>query len=346
MAHIGPMNAMPPKPESWVRVGPNGLYVEPGGFHVDPTRPVDRAVVTHGHADHARPNNKAVLATPETLAIMRVRYGEEAGGSLQPLALGETLRIGDVDVRLAPAGHVLGSAQVVLEYRGSRVVVSGDYKRGADPTCAPFEPVRCDAFITEATFGLPVFRHPTPGHEIGRLLHSLDLFPERAHLVGTYALGKCQRVLALLRQAGHDAPIYLHGALQNLCDLYEAHGVALGDLRPVAGTGKAELAGKIVLAPPSAIADRWSRRMPDPVVAAASGWMRVRQRAKQRGVELPLIISDHADWDELCATLEEVDAPEVWVTHGREEALVHQAGLQGRRARALAMVGYEEDDSA
>ncbi len=344
MPHIPTMHVLPPKPESWVRVGPNGLYVEPGGFHVDPTRPVDRAVVTHGHADHARPNNHAVLATPETLAIMRVRFGQEAGGELQPLGLGETMRIGDVDVRLMPAGHVLGSAQVVLEYHGSRVVVSGDYKRGADPTCAPFEPVGCDAFITEATFGLPVFRHPTPEHEIGRLLHSLALFPERAHVVGTYALGKCQRVLALLRRAGHDAPIYLHGALQKLCDLYEAHGVALGTLRPVAGTTKAELAGKIVLAPPSAIADRWSRRLPDPVVAAASGWMRVRQRARQRGVELPLIISDHADWDELCTTLEEVDAPEVWVTHGREEALVHQAGLQGRRARALAMIGFEEDD--
>lgn len=340
------MQGSPPKPESWVRVGPNGLFVEPGGFHVDPSRAVDRAVITHGHADHARPNNRSVLATPETLAIMRVRYGEEAGGALQPLGLGDTIRIGEVDVRLVPAGHVLGSAQVVLTYRGSRVVVSGDYKRGADPTCLPFEPVPCDVFITEATFGLPVFRHPPPEREIGKLLHSLALFPERAHVVGTYGLGKCQRVLALLRQAGHDAPIYLHGALRNLCDLYEAHGVALGDLRPVAGAEKAEMAGRIVLAPPSAIADRWSRRLPDPVVAAASGWMRVRQRAKQRGVELPLIISDHADWDELTATLEEVDAPEIWVTHGREEALVHQAGLQGRRARALAMVGFEEDDGA
>ncbi len=346
MSHIRLMQLSPPRPESWVRAGPNGLFVEPGGFHVDPTRAVERAVITHGHADHARPNNHSVLATAETLAIMRVRYGEEAGRSLQPLGLGEPIRIGEVDVRLVPAGHVLGSAQVVLQYRGSRVVVSGDYKRGPDPTCLPFEPVNCDVFITEATFGLPVFRHPPPEQEIGKLLHSLALFPERAHVVGTYGLGKCQRVLALLRQAGHDAPIYLHGALQNLCDLYEAHGVALGELRPVAGTEKADMAGQIVLAPPSAIADRWSRRLPDPVVAAASGWMRVRQRAKQRGVELPLIISDHADWDELTQTLEDVDAPEVWVTHGREEALVHQAGLQGRRARALSMVGFEEDDGA
>ncbi|NNG04422.1 MAG: ligase-associated DNA damage response exonuclease [Inquilinus sp.] len=335
-----------PRPESWIRVVPEGLYVAPGGFFVDPVRPVERAVVTHGHADHARPDNRHVLATPETLAIMRARYGEAAGSALQPMSFDEPLTIGGVTVRLVPAGHVLGSAQVVLEYRGSRVVVSGDYKRGADPTCRPFEPVACDVFVTEATFGLPVFRNPAPEHEIGRLLSSLALFPERSHLVGVYALGKCQRVIALLRQAGYAAPLYLHGALQALCDLYETQGVALGALRPVAGASKAELAGKIVLAPPSAVADRWSRRMPDPVIAAASGWMRVRQRARQRGVELPLIISDHADWDELTATIEEVDAPEIWVTHGREEALVHHATLRGRRARALALVGFEEDEGA
>ena len=224
----------------------------PGGFFVDPVRPVERAVVTHGHADHARPNNQKVLATAETLAIMRARYGEAAGAALQPLALGETLVIGEVSVRLVPAGHVLGSAQVVLLYRGSRVVVSGDYKRGADPTCLPFEPVACDVFVTEATFGLPVFRHPAPAHEIGRLLRSLALFPERSHLVGVYALGKCQRVIALLRQAGYDRPLYLHGALSALCELYQRHGVDLGELRPVAGVAKADLAGQIVLAPPSA----------------------------------------------------------------------------------------------
>jgi putative mRNA 3-end processing factor len=338
------MPTLAPHPETWLRGVSGGLYCEPGDFFIDPTRPVDRAVVTHGHGDHARPGNKHVLATRETLAIMRARYGDDAGASLQEAAYGETVTIGAVSVKLCPAGHVLGSAQAVIEYQGSRVVVSGDYKRRRDPTCALFEPQQCDVFVTEATFGLPVFRHPPDRHEIDRLLHSLVLFPERCQLVGVYALGKCQRLIALLREAGYDAPIYLHGALIALCELYESFGVALGPLLPVMGAAKAELVGKIVLAPPGATADRWSRRLPDPVAAMASGWMRVKQRAKARGVELPLVISDHADWDELTQTLADVGAPEIWVTHGREEALVHYATGVGLKARALALVGYEDEE--
>ena len=333
-----------PRPESWLKVTEAGLYCEPADAYVDPARPVPRAVVTHGHADHARPDNGAVLATPETLAIMRARYGERAGAGQQALGYGERLEIGGVSIRFAPAGHVLGSAQAVLEWRGCRVVVSGDYKRRPDPTCAGFEVVPCDLFITEATFGLPVFRHPDDGEEIEKLLASQRAFPERAHLVGAYALGKAQRLLALLRRAGYDRTIYLHGALERLTGLYESLGVALGPLAPVAGLDKAALAGEIVLAPPSALADRWSRRLPEPVTAMASGWMRVRARARQRGAELPLIVSDHADWDELTATLAEVGAPEVWVTHGSEDALVHHAGLQGIRARALALIGRGEEE--
>ena len=333
-----------PRPETWIRKSSAGLYCEPGDFHVDPVHPVPRAVITHGHGDHARSGNEQVLATPDTIAIMQERYGEAAGASLQPLAYGETVTAGDVTVRLAPAGHVLGSAQIVLEYRGSRVVVSGDYKRRPDPTCAPFDPCTCDVFITEATFGLPVFRHPPDAREIDKLLHSLALFPERSHLVGVYALGKCQRVLALLRQAGYEEPVYLHGALIKLTELYESLGVRLGPVLPLSGVAREALKGRIVLAPPSAIADIWSRRLPDPVVAMASGWMRVRQRAKARGVELPLVISDHADWDELTATIDEVAAEEIWVTHGREEALVHHATKQGYRARALTLAGFEEDE--
>ena len=333
-----------PRPESWLRVTPSGLYCEPGDFFIDPTQAVERAVVTHGHGDHARPGNAHVLATPETLAIMRQRYGDEAGGALQALGYGEAVTVSGVGVTLVPAGHVLGSAQAVLDYQGSRVVVSGDYKRRRDPTCVPFQPVSCDVFITEATFGLPVFRHPPDGHEIDKLLHSLRLYPERCQLVGVYALGKCQRVIALLREAGYDAPIYIHGALAGLCELYEQHGVALRPLLPATGAAKAELAGKIVLAPPGATADRWSRRLPDPVSALASGWMRVKQRAKARGVELPLVISDHADWDELTQTLTAVGAPEIWVTHGNEEALVHYAAGIGLKARALALLGYEAEE--
>jgi putative mRNA 3-end processing factor len=307
-------------------------------------RPVDRAVVTHAHSDHARPGHQAVLATPATLALMAARLGERMAPAQQPLRFGESLHIGEVSLRLEPAGHVLGSAQVVIDYRGSRAVVSGDYKRQPDPTCDPFLPVACDVFVTEATFALPVFRHPSPGHEIARLLASLRLFPERTHVVGCYALGKCQRLIALLREAGWDGPIYLHGALAPLCAIYERHGIALGDLRPATVAKKAELAGAIVLAPPSAVTDRWARRLAEPVVAMASGWMRVRQRARSRGVELPLVISDHADWDALNTTIDEVGAPEVWVTHGREEALIHCVEARGIRGRALRLLGYGDED--
>jgi len=182
--------------------------------------------------------------------------------------------------------------------------------------------------------------------EIAKLLGSVALFPHRTHVVGCYALGKCQRLIALLRQAGWDGPIWLHGALASLCRVYEARGVTLGDLRLATVAAKDELAGAIVLAPPSAVTDRWARRLADPVVAIASGWMRVRQRARSRGVELPLVISDHADWDELNATIDEVGAPEVWVTHGREEALIHAAAARGIRGRALRLVGYGEEDEA
>jgi putative mRNA 3-end processing factor len=331
------------KPESWVRVVPQGIYIEPGQFFIDPVRGVERAVVTHGHADHARPGSKHVLATSQTLAIMQTRYGEGAGQG-QALSYNQPIEINGVKLWLAPAGHVLGSAQVVVEWNGCRVVISGDYKRRYDPTCALFEVVPCDVFVTEATFGLPVFRHPSDADEIAKVLRSLVLFPERAHLIGVYALGKCQRVIALLRRAGYDRPIYIHGALVALCNLYRQLGVELGDLRLASEATTEEMKGQIVLSPPAADTDRWSRRLPDPITAVASGWMRVRQRARQRGVELPLVISDHADWDELLLTIEEVQAPEIWVTHGREEALIHAAGLMGKRARALALVGYEDEE--
>jgi len=325
----------------WIDPQPHGIHVKPADAWIDPSRPSPRALVTHGHADHARGGHDAVWATAETLAIMEARYGPQAG---HPVGYGETMRMGDVDIRFVPAGHVLGSAQIVLEYRGETIVVSGDYKRRPAPTCAPFEPVPCDVFVTEATFGLPVFRHPETGDEIDKLTAALHANPDRCVLVGAYALGKAQRVIAELRARGFDDPIYLHGALQRLCDLYVAHGVDLGVLRPATGVPKAELKGRIVLAPPGALNDRWSRRLPDPITAMASGWMRVRQRAVQRNVELPLILSDHADWDELTDTLTEIAPKEVWVTHGREEALVHWCMTRQIKARALALIGYEDED--
>lgn len=333
-----------PHPDTWLKPLPQGLFCEPGGFFIDPVRAVDRAVVTHGHSDHARPGHGAVLAHRDTLAVMRARLGAGAGVAQQALAWGEAVTINGVTVWLQPAGHVLGSAQVAIEYNGSRAVVSGDYKRAADPTCEAFVPIACDVFVTEATFALPVFHHPPPQQEIGKLLASRNLFPDRTHVVGCYALGKCQRVIALLRQAGWEAPIFLHGALLRMCEIYEQQGVKLGPLLPATAAAKAELRGALVLAPPGAIADRWVNRLTDPVVAMASGWMAVRQRAKARGVELPLILSDHADWDALNTTIDEVGAPEIWVTHGREDALIHAAGLRGVRGRALRLLGYGEED--
>jgi putative mRNA 3-end processing factor len=326
--------------ERWLRPEAAGLYCVPGGFYVDPHHPVEKAVITHGHSDHARAGHAHVLATAETIDVMRVRLG--LGGQRQAVGFGERLRIGDVDVWLAPAGHILGSAQVVMEYQGQRAVVSGDYKRRADPTCSGFEVVPCDVFVTEATFALPVFVHEPDHVEVNKLLISLRNFSDRTHQIGVYGLGKCQRLIKLLRNAGYDETIWLHGAMKPICDLYVQHGVDLGDLKLVSEATDS-LVGKIVLCPPSAIGDRWSRRFSDPIPAFASGWMRIRARARQRGVELPLIISDHADWPELVQTIKDVGAGEIWITHGRDDALTVQCQAMGLTARALSMVGFDEE---
>mgnify|MGYP001398926719 CR=1 FL=1 len=324
---------------------PEGLYCPAGDFFVDPVRPVERALITHGHSDHARPGHARVLATRQTLDIMRLRYGDGFAGSTQPAEFGETIRAGEAEVTFHPAGHVLGSAQIAVACGGLRIVASGDYKRGVDPTAQTFEVVPCDVFITEATFGLPVFRHPPAAEEVRKLLDSVAAFPERTHLVGAYALGKAQRVIRLLRDNGYERPIYIHGALQKLCDYYLSEGIDLGPLAPATleGPDRRSFAGEIVVGPPSAFSDRWARRFADPLAAFASGWMRIRQRAKQRGVELPLIISDHSDWDELTDTIRETGAGEVWVTHGREEALVRWCQLEGIAAKALHLVGFEDE---
>jgi putative mRNA 3-end processing factor len=331
------------KPADLLHPRPEGLYCPPGGFFIDPVRPVERALITHGHADHARAGHGSVLATRETLGIMAVRYGEAFAGATQEARLGERLAINGVAVRFHPAGHVLGSAQIAVEAGGTRIVVSGDYKRAADPTCRPFEVVPCDVFVSEATFGLPIFRHPDAADEIARLLASTRLFPERAHLVGAYSLGKAQRIIGLIRQAGYERPIHLHGAMEKLTAFYQSEGIDLGETTPVRAADRAKLKGEIILCPPGSLQDLWSRKFPDPVAAFASGWMQTRARARQRGVELPLVVSDHADWPDLCRTITETGCSELWVTHGQEDALVHWAGTQGLRAKPLNLVGYGED---
>lgn len=331
---------------NWVKSESSGLSVLPAQAMIDPVSPQPLALITHGHADHARAGHEHVVATPQTLDIMSVRYGQNFAKSVTPLDYGEVLQLGDVQVSMAPAGHVLGSAQILIEHQGQRLVAAGDYKRAVDPTCQPFQVVPCDVFITEATFALPVFRHPSPETEIEKLLQAKYLFPERTILVGAYALGKAQRIIAMLRQAGYNQPIYIHGALQKLCDLYERHGVDLGPLLPAsagqAGKAQPELVGQIVIAPPSAFASKWAQRLTDPLFAFASGWMQVRQRARQRGVELPIILSDHADWPDLLSTLSQINPKEVWITHGREDALLYACSQLGITARALSLVGYEE----
>jgi putative mRNA 3-end processing factor len=332
------------RPEDILVRSPSGICCKRGGFHIDPTRPVERAIITHAHSDHARAGHGAVLATQETLDLMRLRYGDNFAGASQALRYGESLDLGGAKVTLHPAGHILGSAQVAVEVDDLRVVASGDYKNAPDPTCTAFELVACDLFITEATFALPVFRHGDPRAEIEKLLHSVALFPERAHLVGAYSLGKAQRLIALIRQAGYDAPIYLHSAMEKITYYYVSRGIRLGELRLARGASKAALAGTITICPPSALNDLWTRRFPDPVAAFASGWMRVRARARQQGVSLPLVISDHADWDGLTATIGATGAAEVWVTHGQEDALVHWSATRGLKARPLDIVGYGEEE--
>jgi putative mRNA 3-end processing factor len=332
------------RPEDLLLPTPSGVCCKLGGFFIDPTRPVDKAVITHGHSDHARRGHGAVLATQETLDVMRLRYGEDFAGSAQAVRYGETVTLGGAKVTFHPAGHVLGSAQIAVECKDLRIVASGDYKDVPDPTCARFELVPCDVFITEATFGLPVFRHPDAAAEIRKLLHSVTVFPERAHLLGVYSLGKAQRVMALLREAGYERPIYIHGALDTLTRYYQSRGIELGEVRNAREATKAELAGSVALCPPSVLQEVWTRRFPDPVACFASGWMRVRARARQRGVDLPLIISDHADWDGLTATIRATGAGQIWVTHGQEDALVHWSETQGLKARPLDIVGYGEEE--
>jgi putative mRNA 3-end processing factor len=332
------------RPEDILLPTPSGVCCKRGGFHIDPTRAVDKALITHGHSDHARAGHGAVLATQETLDIMRLRYGDNFAGRTQAVKYGETIDLNGIKTTFHPAGHVLGSAQIAVECGGMRIIASGDYKDVPDPTCAPFELVPCDVFITEATFGLPVFRHHDAEGEVEKLLRSVALFPERAHLVGAYSLGKAQRVIAMLRRAGYDKTIYLHGAMENITNYYVTRGIDLGPLALVRGAKKPELAGTITLAPPSAVKDLWTRRFPDPVACFASGWMRVRARARQGQIELPLVISDHADWDGLTNTIGATGAGEIWVTHGQEDALVHWCQTRGLKARPLDIVGYGDED--
>ena len=319
---------------------PQGLYCPAGDFHIDPWRPVARAVLTHAHADHARIGHGAYLATAISEGVLRARLGTDI--ALQGVAYGEAVVINGVRVSLHPAGHVLGSAQVRVEHAGRVWVASGDYflsgvHGDANPTCAPFEPVRCHCFITESTFGLPIYRWRAQAvlqREINTWWQA-NAEAGRASLLMGYAFGKSQRLLA-----GLDAsigPIAAHGAVENLNAAYRAAGVALPPTLRIDALSRADLKRAIVLAPPAVQNSAWARRLgPDASDAFASGWMRLRGARRRRGVDRGFVLSDHADWPGLQRAIRATGAERVIVTHGYEAVMVRSLLQQGLQAQAFA----------
>lgn len=321
------------EPRDLIQSTPRGLYCAPGDFYIDPWQPVERAVLTHAHADHARPGHAHYLAVRDGEAVLRTRLGDVA---LDTLAYGETRTINGVKLSLHPAGHVLGSAQVRLEHRGEVWVVSGDYKLEMDPTCTPFEPVRCDAFVTESTFGLPVFRWRGPAQVMAELdaWWRANAEASRTSVLFAYALGKAQRVLASVdRSIG---PLVCHGAVENLNRAYRAAGVALPETHLVTDLDRAALSRALVLAPPSAQGTPWLKRFGDYVDAFASGWMQLRGTRRRRAVDRGFVLSDHADWPGLLAAIEASGARRVRVTHGQVAPLIRWLQAHDFEAAALA----------
>ena len=310
---------------------PEGLYCPPGDFYIDPWRPVDRAVITHGHADHARRGHRHYLAAAPGEGILRARLGEI---SLQPLAYGEAVEQQGVRISLHPAGHVLGSAQVRIEHRCEVWVASGDYKTEADRTCAPFEPVRCDTFITESTFGLPIYRWAPEGEVFAQInaWWRGNAAAGRPSVLFCYAFGKAQRVLTGLDTS--IGTIVAHGALLPLNEVYRAAGVALPPVVYAGDADAATLKTSLVIAPPSAQGSPWMRRFGAYADGFASGWMRVRGNRRRRGMDQGFVLSDHVDWPGLLGAIAATGAQRVIVTHGASDALVRwlreERGLQAQ----------------
>ncbi len=330
-----------------LRLTDAGLYCEAGGFHVDPWRPVDRAVVTHAHADHLARGCRHYLTSVPGAALARQRL--EPGASVEPLLWGERRLVNGVQLSLHPAGHILGSAQVRVEHQGEVWVVSGDYKTEPDPTCDPWEPVRCHTFVTESTFGLPVYRWPR-AHEVVAELHAWwrgNQAEGRPSLLLGYALGKAQRLLAALDPAA--GPILAHGAVETMAALYRAAGVPLPATAPATMDRRDDgWRRALVLAPPGAEATPWARRFGEASVAMASGWMQVRGMRRRRGLDRGFVLSDHADWPGLLAAIAATGASRVWVTHGFTGTLVRWLRERGLEAEALATryEGERPDDRA
>jgi putative mRNA 3-end processing factor len=328
---------------------PEGLYCPAGGFYIDPWQPVSRAVITHAHADHLCWGCQSYLASAESEPLMRLRLGRSpsAGASLQCLPYREAVTIGEVRVSLHPAGHVLGAAQVRIEHRGQVWVVSGDYKTEPDPTCTPFEVVRCHVFVTESTFGLPIFRWPSQAAVFAEInaWWAQNAAQERASVLFGYALGKAQRLLAGLDPS--IGPIFTHGAVESVNQAYRTQR-RLPPTRYVGEENDARaFKNALILAPPSANGTAWMRRFGDFSSAFASGWMQIRGARRRRAVDRGFVISDHADWPALVRVTRETGAERVWVTHGYNNAFARWLSEQGIAAQAVeTRFQGERDDLA
>jgi putative mRNA 3-end processing factor len=322
-----------------------GLYCERGDFYIDPWHPAPQALITHAHGDHARPGSASYVCAEVGGALLRRRVGEEA--KIRQVAYGAPLKLGPVTVSFHPAGHILGSAQIRLESDGEVWVVSGDYKRADDPTCAPFEPVPCDVFVTEATFGLPIYRWDEPA-DVAREIFDWwegNGRAKRAALLFCYALGKAQRILAELARFT-DRVVFVHGAIEPLVECYRQAGVTMLPTQLVSETAKSRSwSGELILAPPSAQGSPWMRRFGRCETAFASGWMRIRGTRRRRGVDRGFVLSDHADWPALLRTIRETGAHRVLTTHGYADTLARYLAEDGLEAAALR-TAYEGEAGA
>jgi putative mRNA 3-end processing factor len=323
-----------------------GLYCPPGDFYIDPWQPVQTAVITHAHGDHLRHGSARYILARPGAAIARHRLG--SGNTVTPVDYGAPLRLGKAQVSLHPAGHILGSAQVRIEHVGAVWVVSGDYKRQADPTCAAFEPLRCDVFISEATFALPVYRWAPTAQVAEEIVRWWLANRERgiASLLFCYALGKAQRVLAELKAVANvpkDEPVYLHGAVDSLTALYRQSGIDMMPTLPATTEKKTDYRGALVIAPPSAAGTPWTRRFGEHSSGFCSGWMRVRGDRRRRGYDRGFVISDHTDWPGLLETCVGTGARQVLLTHGYSDALARYLGEKGVNTAALATSFGDEE---
>ena len=332
-------------PDPLLQPLPEGLYVPAGDFFIDPMLPVAQAVVTHAHGDHARSGSGRYQVAAAGIGLMRERLGADA--LIDGHAYGERFAMGAVMVSLHPSGHVLGAAQVRMEHAGRVVVVSGDYKREADPTCTPFEPVPCDVFVTESTFGLPVYRWPPMDQVIDELLAWWDDCARRQvpAVLFCYALGKAQRILAeLVRRT--DRTVHLHGAMLRLVQSYREAGVAMVPTEPVSESAHGrDFAGELIMAPPSAAGSPWMKRFARASTGFASGWMQIRGNRRRRGYDRGFVVSDHADWPGLLRSIADSQASRVYVTHGEGTTLIRYLRELGHDAVALRVLRESDAES-